>query len=61
MTAHPDSAPDGVRFTPDVAARLAAIAVPFVRRVTRSRVVAAARAHGVSVVDVAFFDRASTY
>jgi len=50
-----------VAWAPEVAARLAAIAVPFVRRVTASRVAAAARAQGVRVVDAAFFERVASY
>ncbi len=47
--------------TPDVLERLGAIAVPFVRRVTASRVAEAARAQGVTLVDAAFFARAASY
>lgn len=61
MTAQAGREDAGVAWTPEVAARLAAIAVPFVRRVTASRVAAAARAAGVAVIDAAFFERASSY
>lgn len=56
-----DAGPAEVFWTPEVAARLDAIAVPFVRRVTAARVAAAARARGVRLVDGAFFDRAASY
>lgn len=51
----------GVQCTAEVAARVRAIAVPFVRRVTAARVAEAARARGVALVDGAFFDRAASY
>lgn len=59
--AAPGMGPAEVSWTPEVAARLAAIAVPFVRRVTAARVAAVARAQGVRLVDSAFFDRAASY
>ncbi|MBI2529022.1 MAG: hypothetical protein HYV93_23940 [Candidatus Rokubacteria bacterium] len=51
----------GVPCTPDVLARVEAIAVPFVRRVTAVKVAEAARAQGVALVDAAFFARAASY
>jgi hypothetical protein len=50
-----------VACTPEVLDRLGAIAVPFVRRVTATRVAEAARAAGVTLVDAAFFARAGSY
>ncbi|OGK88944.1 MAG: hypothetical protein A2X52_09085 [Candidatus Rokubacteria bacterium GWC2_70_16] len=50
-----------VRCTPEVLDRLGAIAVPFVRRVTAAKVAEAARAQGITLVDAAFFARASSY
>jgi hypothetical protein len=50
-----------IRCRPEVRARLAAIAVPFVRRVTAARVAEAARAAGLAMVDLAFFDRHASY
>ena len=47
--------------TAEVLARLGAIAVPFVRRVTAAKVADAARAQGVGLVDAAFFARAASY
>lgn len=65
MTGRPGRAPGTdageVGWTPEASARLAAIAVPFVRRVTAARVVAAARAAGLRLVDSRFFDHAASY
>ena len=47
--------------TAEVLARLGAIAVPCVRRVTAAKVADAARAQGVGLVDAAFVARAASY
>lgn len=50
-----------VACTPEVQARLRAIPLAFVRRVTAAKVAASARARGMGVVDLAFFEAASSY
>jgi hypothetical protein len=50
-----------VACTDDVLVRLARVPVPFVRRMVAQKVADAAKAERVSVVDVAFFERAATF
>jgi len=65
----PDAgAPDGpvlpgtrIRCTEDVVHRLGRIPIPFVRQMVTQKVAEAARAEGVALVDIAFFERAATF
>ena len=50
-----------VRCTDDVLHRLGRIPIPFVRQMVTQRVAEPARAEGVPVVDVPFFERAATF
>jgi hypothetical protein len=50
-----------IRCTGEVLERLRRVPVPFVRAMVARRVADAARAAGVGVVDVAFFERAATF
>jgi hypothetical protein len=50
-----------LRCTDEVLERLARIPVAFVRAMVVGRVADAARAHGVTLVDAAFFERAATF
>lgn len=51
----------GVRCTEEVIRRLGRIPIPFVRQMVTRKVAETARAERVSVVDVAFFERAATF
>ncbi len=50
-----------IRCTEEVVHRLGRIPIPFVRQMVTQRVAETARAENVSVVDVAFFERAATF
>jgi hypothetical protein len=50
-----------IRCTDEVLERLARIPVAFVRTMVAGRVAEAARAHAVTLVDAAFFERAATF
>lgn len=50
-----------IRCTEEVVHRLGRIPIPFVRQMVTERVAETARAENVSVVDVAFFERAATF
>ena len=50
-----------IRCTDQVVHRLGRIPIPFVRQMVTQKVADAARAEGVAVVDVAFFERAATF
>lgn len=50
-----------IRCSEEVVHRLARIPIPFVRQMVTQRVVETARAEGVPLVDVAFFERAATF
>jgi len=50
-----------IRCTEEVLNRLARIPIPFVRQMVTQRVAEAARAQGVALVDVAFYERAATF
>ncbi len=50
-----------IRCTDDVVHRLSRIPIPFVRQMVAQKVADTARAEGVSLVDVAFFERAATF
>ncbi len=61
-------APDGpvlpgtrIRCTEEVIHRLGRIPIPFVRQMVTQKVAEAARADGVGLVDIAFFERAATF
>ncbi len=47
--------------TGEVVHRLGRIPIPFVREMVTQKVAEAARAEGVGVVDIAFFERAATF
>ena len=50
-----------VRCTDEVVHRLGRIPIPFVRQMVTQKVAETARAEGVAVVDVPFFERAATF
>ncbi len=50
-----------IRCTDDVLHRLGRIPIPFVRQMVTEKVADTARAEGVALVDVAFFERAATF
>lgn len=50
-----------IRCTEEVVHRLGRIPIPFVRQMVTQKVAEQARAEGVAVVDVAFFERAATF
>jgi uncharacterized coiled-coil protein SlyX len=50
-----------IRCTDEVLHRLGRIPIPFVRQMVTQKVADAARAQGVGVVDIAFFERAATF
>jgi hypothetical protein len=50
-----------VRCTDEVLHRLGRIPIPFVRQMVTQKVAETARAEGVGLVDVAFFERAATF
>ncbi len=50
-----------IRCTDDVVHRLSRIPIPFVRQMVAQKVADAAKAEGVALVDVAFFERAATF
>ena len=50
-----------IRCTDEVLHRLGRIPIPFVRQMVTHKVADTARAEGVSVVDVEFFERAATF
>ncbi len=50
-----------IRCTEEVVHRLGRIPIPFVRQMVTQKVAEAARAEGVRLVDVAFFERAATF
>ena len=50
-----------IRCTDDVVHRLGRIPIPFVRQMVTQKVAETARAEGVAVVDVPFFERAATF
>ena len=50
-----------IRCTDEVVHRLGRIPIPFVRQMVTQKVAETARAENVSVVDVAFFERAATF
>jgi uncharacterized coiled-coil protein SlyX len=64
----PDTVPEGpvlpgtrIRCTDEVLHRLGRIPIPFVREMVTHKVAETARAEGVGVVDVGFFERAATF
>jgi hypothetical protein len=50
-----------IRCTDEVMHRLGRIPIPFVRQMVTEKVAETARAEGVAVVDVPFFERAATF
>jgi len=50
-----------IRCTEDVVHRLGRIPIPFVRQMVTQKVADQARADGVGLVDIAFFERAATF
>ncbi len=50
-----------IRCTDDVLHRLGRIPIPFVRQMVTQKVAETARAEGVGIVDVGFFERAATF
>ena len=50
-----------IRCTEEVVHRLGRIPIPFVRQMVTQKVAETARAEGVAVVDVPFFERAATF
>jgi hypothetical protein len=50
-----------IRCTEEVVHRLSRIPIPFVRQMVTQKVAEQARAEGVGLVDVAFFERAATF
>lgn len=50
-----------IRCTDEVLRRLGRIPIPFVRQMVTHKVADAAKGEGVTVVDVAFFERAATF
>ncbi len=50
-----------IRCTDDVVHRLSRIPIPFVRQMVAQKVAETAKAEGVALVDVAFFERAATF
>ncbi len=50
-----------IRCTEEVVHRLGRIPIPFVRQMVMQKVAEAARAEGVGLVDIAFFERAATF
>lgn len=50
-----------VRCTDEVMHRLGRIPIPFVRQMVTQKVAETARAEGIAVVDVPFFERAATF
>jgi len=50
-----------IRCTDEVMHRLGRIPIPFVRQMVTQKVAETARAEGVVVVDVPFFERAATF
>ena len=50
-----------IRCTEEVVHRLGRIPIPFVRQMVTQKVAEQARAEGVGLVDVAFFERAATF
>ena len=50
-----------IRCTEEVVHRLGRIPIPFVRQMVTQKVADTARAEGVALVDVAFFERAATF
>ncbi|MBI2554594.1 MAG: PCP reductase family protein [Candidatus Rokubacteria bacterium] len=50
-----------IRCTDEVLHRLGRIPIPFVRQMVTQKVADTARAEGVALVDVAFFERAATF
>jgi hypothetical protein len=50
-----------IRCTDEVVHRLGRIPIPFVRQMVTQKVAETARAEGIAVVDVPFFERAATF
>ncbi len=50
-----------IRCSEEVVHRLGRIPIPFVRQMVTQRVAEAARAEGLGLVDIAFFERAATF
>jgi uncharacterized coiled-coil protein SlyX len=50
-----------IRCTDDVVHRLSRIPIPFVRQMVAQKVAETAKAEGVALVDVTFFERAATF
>jgi hypothetical protein len=50
-----------IRCTDEVVHRLGRIPIPFVRQMVTEKVAETARAEGIAVVDVPFFERAATF
>lgn len=50
-----------IRCTDDVVHRLSRIPIPFVRQMVAQKVADTAKAEGVALVDVTFFERAATF
>ncbi len=50
-----------IRCSEEVVHRLGRIPIPFVRQMVTQKVAEAARAEGVGLVDIAFFERAATF
>ena len=50
-----------IRCTEEVVHRLGRIPIPFVRQMVTQKVAEAARAEGVGLVDITFFERAATF
>ncbi len=50
-----------IRCTDEVVHRLGRIPIPFVRQMVAQKVADSARAEGIALVDVAFFERAATF
>lgn len=50
-----------IRCTDEVVHRLGRIPIPFVRQLVAQKVADSARAEGIALVDVAFFERAATF
>jgi hypothetical protein len=50
-----------IRCTEEVVHRLARIPIPFVRQMVTQKVADTARAEGVAIVDVTYFERAATF
>ncbi len=50
-----------IRCTEEVVHRLGRVPIPFVRQMVTQKVAEAARAEGVGLVDIAFFERTATF